>query len=301
MSTREPEIACRGAVVSEGARHACGIDEEIGRRLADSRLDLPMLPAVASAVLTLLDDPDADAASIASAIRNDQVLAGHVMKYANSPLVRVGAPVVSLQQAISRLGIRRVGEVALVACLGPKLFKAPRFAGVIDALWRESLATALWARDIARTLRRNVEVSFLCGLLHQIGAPIVLDALQHVLGDGGDADLGAPDEAVMTRLLARHGAAAGQLVARHWALPEPVCMTIAHVHDFRAAPQSTDVVAMVAVARAFAQQTPGDAPADIGRVDAADAMAEINLYRTDAAALLAQVDAVRKVLREIAL
>lgn len=299
MSTEWRETAARRGTVMEIDGQRSALDVEIARRLTEGKIAVPVLPAVASTVVTMLDDPKVDAASLASTICNDQTLAGHIMKYANSPLLRIGAPIVSLQQGISRLGLRRVAEVALAACLGPTLFNAPRYARVIDALWRQSLGTALWAREIARVLRRNVEVSFLCGLLHQIGRPVVLQSVQDILGNGAD-DAGAPDEAALLALLERHGVAAGLAVAVHWHLPDPVSLTIAHVDDFRAAPTSLELVAMIAVARAFALQTLTDAPSDVESLRQDAAMAEINLYRGDAARLLEQADAVRATLAAIA-
>ena len=112
-----------------------GLDAALLARLDAGTITIPVLPAVACAVLALLDDPRADDVAIASAIRNDPALAGHVMRVANSPLLRAGAVIVSLQQAIARLGIRRVGEIAFAACLGPRLFTAPAYARLIDVLW----------------------------------------------------------------------------------------------------------------------------------------------------------------------
>jgi HD-like signal output (HDOD) protein len=298
MSTERRDSVVRRVAAPPTNERGRALDLEIGRRLEEGRLAVPVLPAVANTVLAMLEDPDADAASIAAAICHDQTLAGHVMKYANSPLLRVGAPVVSLQQGISRLGIRRVAEVALAACLGPKLFKAPRYARVIEALWRESLGTALWAREIARALRRNVEVSFLCGLLHRIGRPVVLQSVHDILGRTDDAS--TPDEADLLVLLERHGVAAGLAVAAHWHLPEPVLLVIAHIGDFRAASASRELVAMIAVAHDFALQTLFDGPPDVATLREDAAMTEINLYRSDAARLLEQTDAMRATLAAIA-
>jgi HD-like signal output (HDOD) protein len=275
------------------------LDVDLARRIVEGRLELPLLPAVAATVLTLVDDPDVDAASLAEAIRNDQSLAAYVMKYANSPLMRGSTPLVSLQQAISRLGIRRVAEVALAACLGPKLFKAPRHASLIETLWRESLATAIWAREIARVLRRNVEVSFLCGLMQEIGRPVVVQAVQDTATNGAPAD--DADGHALSALLDRHAVAAGLTVAERWHLPEAVVQTIAHARDFAAAPHSVDLVATVAAARAFALATLADGAPDADALCALDALAHLNVYRSDVVTLLEQVDAVRATLAAIAL
>jgi len=275
------------------------VADRLGRairdRLADGSVTVPVLSAVAGAALLLLNDPGADTGAIAATIRNDPSLAGHVMKFANSPLLRAGAPIVSLPQAIARLGMRRIAQVALAACLGAQLFKAPVHAALIERIWNESLATALWAGEIARSLRSNVEVSFLCGLLHQIGRPVVLQALQEIPGAQG-----VPlAQGELDALLEAHGAAAGLVVARSWNLPEAVAETIAHVADFRAAARSPERVALVAAARAFAIDTLAGGEPDAAALAARPEMAEINLYRADIEDLLAQADAVRATLAEM--
>lgn len=272
-----------------------GLDGALLARLDAGTITIPVLPAVACAVLALLDDPHAADAAIASAIRNDPALAGHVMRVANSPLLRAGAAIVSLQQAIARLGIRRVGEIAFAACLGPRLFTAPAYARLIDVLWSRSLATALWAREIARHLRSNVEVAFLCGLLARIGHPVVLQALQELLADGGVA----PEGQAVSSLLQHHGVLAGKLLADAWHLPEPVARTIAHVDDFTQAQSSTTLVALVAVADAFPAEALSDAEAVAVRLAEHPAIATINLYRADIEDLLSRSETVLQTLAEM--
>jgi HD-like signal output (HDOD) protein len=273
------------------------LGRDIGERLAAGKLTIPLLPTVAAAVIGVVNDPKADMGTLADTIRNDQALAGHVMKFANSPLLRGGAPIVSLQQAITRLGMRQIADVAFAACMGPKLFKAQVYAGFIDVIWNESLATALWSREIARSLRRNVEVSFLCGLLHQIGKPVVLQAVQEVLGPAVSA---APGSAEVTVLLELHATSAGLEVASKWRLPELVAETIGHVRDFRCAPRNPELVAVVAAARAFATLSLQGATPDAGLLAESPEMAEINLYPADIERLLQQAGMVRETLKAIA-
>jgi HD-like signal output (HDOD) protein len=181
--------------------------------------------------------------------------------------------------------------------MGPKLFRAPAYSGLIEAIWRESLASALWAREIARSLRRNVEVSFLCGLLHQVGGPVVLQAIQELLGPGAAA---TPKQDAVAGLLREHTPAAGRAVATAWRLPELVTEAIEHVHDYTGAPRNLELVAMVSAARAFAAQTLQDGEPDPAQLCDLPEMAAINLYSSDIGELLAHTPAVRETLVAIA-
>lgn len=222
------------------------LDTRIAARIAAGQLAVPVLPAVASEVLGLVSDPLASLDALVGSIHADPALAGHVIKYANSPLMRSGTGIVSLDQAITRLGLRAVGNVAMAACMGPRLFRAPLYAGLIDESWEESRATAIWAREIARECREDADAAFVRGLLHQVGRPVVLQVVQEALGA---SPASAPGTEVVRGLLDRHAAAAGLEVARRWKLPEPITETIRCI-DVEPVPAP---VALIAVARRFAR------------------------------------------------
>ena len=44
-------------------------------------------------------------------------------------------------------------------------------------MWAHSAAAGAWAREIARQRRPNVEGAFLCGLLHDVGRPVMVQAV----------------------------------------------------------------------------------------------------------------------------
>ena len=222
------------------------LDTRISARIAAGQLTVPVLPTVASEVLGLVADPLARLDTLVGSIHADPALAGHVIKYANSPLVRSGAVIVSLDQAIMRLGMRAVGNVAMAACMGPRLFRAPLYAGLIDESWEESRATAIWARELARECGEDADSAFLRGLLHQVGRPVVLQMVQDALGASPQD---APGAELVRELLDRHAAAAGLGVAQRWNLPEPITETIRCI-DGQPQPRG---VALVAAARLFAR------------------------------------------------
>lgn len=228
------------------------IERQIEERLQARRLTVPVLPSVAAMVLAVINDPQSDINSLADAIRRDQSLAGHVVKYANAPLLRAGSPVLTVGQAIARLGMRTVGDIVFAACIGPRLFPVPLYAARIQRIWQESLATALWAHEINLLRGRSVEGNFLCGLLHHVGLPVVLQAVQDILGPAPDP---APSDDDIETLLRDFGMRAGLDVATRWRLPEPVVEVIEYLHDPSAAPRHPLLVAGVAAARVLASHT----------------------------------------------
>jgi len=263
------------------------ITDRLRERLEGGTLSLPVLPEVAVKVIEAFNQEDPDPAVMVKLITRDPVLSAHLLKAANSPALRTAAQIATVQQAVARLGMRMVGVTALSACLGPKLFRAPAYASFIDGMWQDSLATAVWAREIARTLRRNSEVAFLAGLLHQIGQPIVLQAIQDLDGKGAVAR--GPTEVLA--LLEEFEPLASARVASAWLLPPPIALPMLYWHDFLLAPEPRDGVALVAVAQRFAVgQVPDPelAPEICNRLE----FLELELDRAKVGALLAQTGTV---------
>ena len=152
----------------------------VAHRLATGQLSLPMLPRVASQVVALVGSPTTDANRLSELIHRDPALAGQVLRIANSPAYMPRMPIVSLQQAVSRLGLNVVSEIAFAASLQSGVFRVPGYESVLNQLWRHALASGAFAKEIARVRRLNVESAFLCGLLHSVGKPALLQLVNDV-------------------------------------------------------------------------------------------------------------------------
>ncbi|NKB97964.1 MAG: HDOD domain-containing protein [Pseudomonadales bacterium] len=187
------------------------IREELDRGV----IELPLLPQVASEVLASTLDDKANALRLASLIEKDQGLATHILRTVNSPAFRGSAEIVALKQAIARLGMERIREIALTISLRGSLLTSGVFEEKIEDAWTSGLRTALWAKEIARKSRKNVEVAYLCGLLHNVGVAVVINRLRN-LNPGALSDL------AVNKLIAALAADAGKTLVEQWQLPESV-------------------------------------------------------------------------------
>ncbi|MFN3238490.1 MAG: HDOD domain-containing protein [Pseudomonadales bacterium] len=189
-------------------------EDQLDRR----EITLPILPDVAANVITLTSSEDSDASELANLIQADMAMAGHVMRVANSPMYRPATAFVSLQQAITRLGINTIGEIALATSLNADIFVAPGYEPLLRQYWQRALQCSAWAKEIARMRRTNVEESFLGGLLCQMGKPVVVQAL---------ADFGLSEERLLP-MVDHYYVRAGALLAAMWSLPTAVNDVIIH-------------------------------------------------------------------------
>lgn len=139
--------------------------------------ELPVLPEVSMQLLKLTGDVDCDPKDIVDLFKRDQSLTGHLLKTANSVRYTGGQTLTSIQQAVARLGLLHVREVIMLISCQSKVFNVHGFEQDVRHSFARSMAAAAFSQEIARVRRLNVEDAFLCGLLHDIGRPVLLQCL----------------------------------------------------------------------------------------------------------------------------
>ena len=130
--------------------------------------NLPPFPAVATQLLRLVSDEDAQLGDIADLIATDPVFAADVLQIANSALFGLRFQVKTISHAIFVLGMERVKGISLTRALGDFLSPALR----VEALrrcWRHSLAGAFLAERLARPCGIDADFAYTAGLLRDIG------------------------------------------------------------------------------------------------------------------------------------
>ncbi len=256
----------------------------IKKELQGNNIDVPMLPEVAGKVVRISQDADSDASELAKLIQRDQTLAGHVMRIANSALYSPASSMVSLQQAIARLGMRTITEIALAASINSAMFDAPGYEKHIELILQNSLASGLWAKEVARSCRKNVEAAFLAGLLHDIGRPVVVHTSLKKAKTLGltleDRDIRALENVL------QHSVAIQ--VLQQWEMPEAVIQVVEYF-DKHTEPHSGKTQTQLVVAGAIIAHHLKEHGTEEGSLETLaknDIFAEVNLYPDEVAELL---------------
>ena len=264
-----------------------GLRERIEQRLTDGKLDLPMLPQVASEVLAQGNQESSDVRRLSDLLHRDQALAGHVLRVANSAAFGGDVPIQSIQQALIRIGLVQMREIVVTVALHGKVFRSGSHQDLIAELWRHSTIAGLYAKEIARHLRSNVESAFVCGLLHDVGKPVVLGMVLDLCRETGEPATPATCIAALDEFHTR----VGRLLAERWALPEPVLDSITFHHETEAAAQLGKAVQMTALADllAYAAVKSDEAfEADRALLAGHPLYGALNLYPDDVEALFAK-------------
>lgn len=220
---------------------------ELERRYDAGKIELPPLPEVAQRVLEMAADPMSAVSSLAELVHRDQGLAAAILKDAASAMMAGRVAIVSVQQAISRLGVQRVIELAITVSMRDGVFAAPGFEEELRLLWRRSYGTALFAKEVARSLREDVEAAFLAGLLRSIGTALLIRALAQIRRPSDpsipEADLRELDALFRVRL--------GLDAVDRWGLPDPVRAAIAFDESTPVADRNPGALLVVLAERLF--------------------------------------------------
>ncbi len=272
------------------------LSDSLLEQITSGAFELPLLPGTAADVLSACQDDASGPRHIAEMMHRDPALTAHVLRLANSAAFGSSHSIVSLPEAIGRLGLTIVGEMTLAAALDSSVFKVPRYESAVRETWVHSAAAGAWAREIARSRRRSVEGAFLCGLLHDVGRPILLQAVTALIPKLGRA----PTDAEVTSAVDELHATVGGDVVRSWSLPEWMALAIAHHHEPAAAPEHRDEAFTTAFAddlahRVFEESPDPEAPAyDLALAE------ELGLYPEDMERLVEHREEVLAVARAMA-
>src|SRR5271169_1582948 len=94
-----------------GAKGAESMPESLQAAVFANVRSLPIMSSAALKVLTLLRDPNANAASFEQAVRYDPSLTANILKMANSAYFGFNGKVGSIRQGVLLLGWRRLHEL----------------------------------------------------------------------------------------------------------------------------------------------------------------------------------------------
>jgi len=226
---------------------------EKAQRLVSGVVNLPTIPAIATRVASLLDNPDVEVEEVAELILTDQVMATRVIKIVNSPLFKPMHEISSLKRALIYLGLHRIREIALT-CSIIKAFEGGEGVFDIRTFWQHSFGVGIVSRIIAQRLRYpEIETAYICGIIHDIGEVFLSNYLKTEFQKIVDLLKGTSHSFVDAESLwlGTTHCEIGLCLANKWNFPRNYCEVIAHHHDPGKATLDPMLVAIVNLADLF--------------------------------------------------
>lgn len=148
-------------------------------KILDKLTDLPPFSPVLTRLLGTFGQANISCGALAALIEQDPVLAGSVLRLANSAHYSARSPVTSITSAINLIGIDRLRNVVTALSVSQMWKKLPSAEGWSTADFNEhGLATAILAASLTDQIRNDFsEGAFLAGLLHDVGKLLIVMAV----------------------------------------------------------------------------------------------------------------------------
>jgi putative nucleotidyltransferase with HDIG domain len=195
-------------------------------RLAAGNLELPVLPGAATRILELCGREDVDLGKLADVVGGDPTLAAHFLRLSNTAVFAARARIVSLRHAVTRLGTRTVRQLVLLITCHSRAFTVRGHETMGREMLEHAVTTAVFAQEVARARGGCIDEAFMCGLLHDIGSPVVLQIISDLESETGVAF----DENTVMQNINRLHEGVGFQIASAWSTSPVVCESIASHH-----------------------------------------------------------------------
>lgn len=226
-----------------------------------SVIQLPALPAIATEVVDMVDNPRTSASQLGKVISTDQALTAKVLKIANSPFYGFPKKISTIDFAIIVLGFDALKEIVISISLVSALQKKTDSFFDVKKFWDHSIMTGVIARRLARDLGYRITGEVFVGaLLHDMGISVLHryfnPEYKRIIGIIRDTDLSylEAEESVMG---VTHADIGGWLAER-WNLPDHLTQSIALHHTPDAPSNNPDLVAIIHCADVMANHIAGD-------------------------------------------
>ena len=207
--------------------------EEDVLRIMETAEDFPTLSTVATQIAQMTSDLQVPVSEVARLISMDVALSTKLLRLVNSSFYGLSGKVSEIPQAISILGYRKVGSLALGLAV-METFSRPIATGFdLKLFWERSVCNAVAVGIIASRLRHTFPAeAFTAGLLQDIGSLFLAQYFPaEYSGVIGMARALNVHPAVAEReVTGLDHAAVGALLSRHWKLPPIFEETIREHH-----------------------------------------------------------------------
>ncbi len=206
-------------------------------QILDKLTELPPFSPVLVKLLGSFSQDNISCTALATLIEQDPVLAGSVLRLANSAVYSVREPVTSISSAINLIGIDRLRNVVTALSVSQMWKKLPNAEGWSTADFNEhGLATAILAGALAEEMVSDFnEGAFLAGLLHDVGKLLIVMAVPNEYREVLRCYNVEPGKKTWIQcereVLDTDHAILSKLALEQWKVAEPIRQAVAWHHD----------------------------------------------------------------------
>ena len=182
---------------------------------------LPVMTEVAHSLVRTLNDPDATGAQVEAIIAKDPALTANLLRMANSAQFGLSRQVVSLDHAITMLGMSRIRALALSTSISTAFPTVPGLDKT--TFWKFSMACAGYAQWLAGGAGLDPQQAWLAGMMLRLGELLIGQRSPESLAEiEAQPSQAAARWAREQQLLGFDEAQVTAVLARHWNFPEAI-------------------------------------------------------------------------------
>ncbi|WP_077340623.1 HDOD domain-containing protein [Pseudocolwellia agarivorans] len=157
-------------------------------KIKQDALVLPTLPKIALKVRESADDPDVNLAQMSEIISHDPALSLGMIKVANSPLLGRAVKVETVNQAVTRIGLRQIKSIATAMAIEQVFVSKNKIVAMyLKKSWEKTIDVASVAIALMTFYKQknkhsslSLDELTLAALVHSIGVlPILTEAENH--------------------------------------------------------------------------------------------------------------------------
>lgn len=198
---------------------------------------LPMMPLVSQVIKSFADsEEDFDLPAFVESIQYEPTVSAKLLGYANSAANRAGREVISVQDAVIRLGLVQTKSIVLALVVNSQFDTKRCPAFLPNVFWLNTMMKARFVRCILpftpHYVRLEVGQVYSLSLIADLGLLLLVsqypDELNNILND--DAEVSVSSR--IRNLFAGHDHYYfSGLLLDHWGLPDSYVETITHLGD----------------------------------------------------------------------
>jgi putative nucleotidyltransferase with HDIG domain len=210
---------------------------------------VPGMPSSSARIIGMLQDPEIEISDLVAALEYDPGLTANLLRWANSAYFGGRHEILSVRDAVVRLGMRRMNQLIMTSIAAPVVGQPIRGYDLAPGrLLEHSIAVAIGTGELAKALRIPApEMAFTAGLLHDIGK-VVLGMFVEIASEPILAmarEEGIPFDAAEREVLGIDHAEVGALLLERWNLPGSIVSAVRWHHQPHRKPDDPVTVDLV--------------------------------------------------------
>lgn len=202
--------------------------DQLLQKLCAPEAVTPLLSPLMRQALQMRLEPSMAARRVGLVVAAEPAMAERVVQIASTRCFSSGQPVYDLRQAITCLGNPAVANILDLLVMSRFMrHRAPAAHRTLREVWRNTLFTALAAREIASRRAADGEDAFQAGMFHNVGEPILVRQLADALP--GNPRTFADGSVVFASIRYSH-AETGAMFLSRWSFPGHIVALAANHH-----------------------------------------------------------------------